>query len=93
MKEMMKDFLGKVDMLQFLTAVCVLAAFIGTVFALLFRPIPEANKDAVMLIIGMIDGAVITMVSFYYGSSKGSQKKSDVISKAMDIIIPEEPKP
>lgn len=80
----MKEVLAKVDMLQFVTALAVLTAFLVIVFVLLFRPIPEANKDAVMLLLGGIIGSVGTMVAFYYGSSKGSAKKDDIIKEQVN---------
>lgn len=80
----MKEALSKVDVLQFVTAISVLVAFLVIVFVLLFRPIPDANKDAVMLLLGAISGSVGTMVAFYYGSSKGSAKKDEVIKEQIN---------
>lgn len=80
----MKEFLAKVDALQFIVVIAVLTAFLGIVFVLLFRAIPAENKDPIMLLLGGIVGSVITMVGFYYGSSKGSAKKDEVIKEQIN---------
>lgn len=79
----MKELLKKVDILQFMVAVTVLFVFLLVVLALIYRVIPDANKEILIHVLGIIEGAIMTLVSFYYGSSKGSQKKSDTISDAL----------
>lgn len=80
----MKEALSKVDALQFIVALTVLIAFLFIVFALIFREIPQGNRDAVMLLIGGIVGFVGGMSNFYWGSSKGSAKKDEVIKEQMN---------
>jgi TRAP-type uncharacterized transport system fused permease subunit len=44
-------------------------------FTIVFYPIPESNKDAVMLCSGIVLGIVVSVGAYYFGSSKD---KSDV---------------
>jgi len=44
-------------------------------FFLLYKPMPIENKDAVMLSSGIVLGVVVSVASYYFGSSKD---KSDV---------------
>lgn len=87
----MKDFLAKIDILQFLTAVTVLFVFLAVVMALIYRAIPDSNKEILIHVLGIIEGAIMTLVSFYYGSSKGSEKRNDTINAAMKPDRNEEP--
>lgn len=64
------------------TAMILLFALI--VYALVFREIPEGNREVFVHMLGIIEGVVVTIVSFYYGSSSGSKAKSDTIEKELD---------
>lgn len=64
----------------------VLAGFIvGCVFALLyflvFNAIPQENKDILNIVIGAIIGAFVTVISYFFGSSKGSADKNEMLKK------------
>lgn len=64
----------------------VLAGFIvGCVFALLyflvFNAIPQENKDILNIVIGAILGAFVTVISYFFGSSKGSADKNEMLKK------------
>lgn len=85
MKIKMKEILNKIivgfDIIQFLVASTVFIVFAGVVYSLIYVDIPTGNKEALIHVLGIIEGGVIAIVSFYFGSSKGSQKKSDTIDK------------
>ena len=79
MKEIIHKFLEKIDVMQFLSALVVMSVFLLVVYALIYRVIPAENKEILIHVLGIIEGAVMTIVSFYYGSSKGSQKKDELL--------------
>ena len=57
----------------------VAAAFI---FIVLFAEIPESNAHYVDTLMGFLIGTIIsTIVAFFYGSSKGSMEKQEIINK------------
>lgn len=86
MKEIIKHIFDKMDLMQFIVGCSVMFAFFMLLHALIYRHIPEGNADMVNHAIGLIEGAVIMVVGYYYGSSKGSAKKDETI-KAKDEII------
>jgi uncharacterized membrane protein len=43
--------------------------------------IPEGSRDIVMLVIGVIVGKFGTIVDHEWGSSSGSEKKTDIIAE------------
>ncbi len=47
---------------------------------LMFKSIPVENKDLLIAVIGAIVGSFITVVSYFYGSSKGSADKNDLLN-------------
>jgi len=84
MKELFKEFANKVDLMAFCVGVTILSTFVIMVLALIYVPIPEGNRDSLTILIGIVSGGVGTIVGYYFGSSKGSQKKSDLIEKMTD---------
>lgn len=55
------------------------AAGIGLLFYLLThvltRQIPDGNREIAIHTLGIIEGVVVTIYSYYYGSSAGSRAK------------------
>lgn len=62
-----------------LVGLFVLVIFAATLWATLRLEIPTANKDVVMILIGQVSGAFITVVGYYLGTSKSSADKTAVI--------------
>jgi len=83
----------KIDIMQFFVGITVMGIFYLLIYALIYREIPEANKDMVNHAIGLVEGAVIMVVGFYYGSSKGSAKKDDALAAKDELILSKETKP
>jgi hypothetical protein len=71
------------DLVPSVLAYGVIAAFIVLDFMLISRPIPESNRDAFNLILGAMNGSVITILTYYFGSSRGSAAKDEVIGQAI----------
>ena len=57
--------------------VLVLLASIGMVAALFIWPIPNANRDMVNVAVGTFLGAFVSVVGYYFGSSKSSRDKDE----------------
>jgi hypothetical protein len=62
----------------------VLAIWGLIVAAVLFIPVPDANKDMLNILIGAVGGTVTTIVGYHFGSSSGSAGKDRVIDKLTD---------
>jgi membrane protein DedA with SNARE-associated domain len=59
-------------------AVLVFAGFVGLLF---IKTIPDGMKDALMLLAGAAAAAYGQVISYWLGSSAGSAKKDEAISK------------
>jgi hypothetical protein len=81
MIQLIKTLLEKVDVLRFLTAFTIMAVFFIITNALIYREIPEGNKEILIHLLGIVEGAVMTVVTYEFGSSKGSDRKSDMLNK------------
>ena len=61
-----------------LGAVMVVAFFVGLLM-IMFRSVPESNKELFYTGFGLLGGFVSTVMNFYFGSSSGSKASSDVL--------------
>ena len=86
MKEIVKEFLAKIDILQLSVGILVMGAFLLITYALIYIPIPPQNQAALNILLGIISAGVGSLVGYYFGSSKGSQKKTDLIDKITDQL-------
>lgn len=69
----------KHDIMHLIIGIAVTVAFLSVVFGLMFVEIPEGNKEIYIHVAGIIEGATVTIVMFYFGSSRGSEKKTDAL--------------
>lgn len=66
------------SILSFLMMVIVMAILMG-IFAV---EIPDNNKDMAYLVVGGLMGSFTTIIAFWFGSSKGSSDKTDIINQS-----------
>jgi hypothetical protein len=59
-------------------AVLVILGYGALQYVLLTRALPDANHDLIIRSIGIIEGALVTAWSFFFGSSSGSKRKDKV---------------
>ena len=45
------------------------------------KEIPSTNKDAMLILLGVVAAAFTQVVSYFFGSSKGSSEKNDLLKK------------
>ncbi len=64
---------------QSFIAIVLVLAVVALMFVLAFQTGP-ANIDVFKIVVGTIVGALMTIVGFYFGSSKSSRAKDDTIS-------------
>jgi uncharacterized protein YacL len=90
MKDIIKHIFDKTDIMQFITGFGLLISFMAIIAALITRAIPSENKEALIHVLGILEGIITTIVMFYYGSSKGSQKKDEAMKVKDKIIVAKE---
>lgn len=53
--------------------------FFGTLMLMFFHNVPDAGHDVLLVMIGALGTAWTQVVSYYYGSSAGSDRKSEIL--------------
>lgn len=86
MKEIIKSFIERIDLIKSAVAVISISLLAFLCYALVYVPIPDGNKEALYILIGIISSTVSMIAGFYYGSSKGSQKKDEIIKSQNEQI-------
>jgi len=66
------------DIFMYALGALIVIGFFAIVVMLIMRP---ELKDSLNLVIGALIGAFGTVVGYFYGSSKGSAEKNEIIAK------------
>lgn len=78
-----KDWVPKV------LAMAVTAGFFGILLLMAFQPLPGTNKDLVNVIVGALGTAWISIIGYYFGTSVGSMRKTELLAKPSVPITPD----
>lgn len=64
-----------------------LIALLGfATWALIYREVPVSNRDALMVVIGILSMNTGQVVSFFFGSSSTTKKQAETIDKQASAI-------
>jgi hypothetical protein len=74
------EALKKFNLIKLLAAITVMISLVAIIYALINKVIPPENKEAIIHVLGIIEGGVISIVSFYFGSSQSSQRKDELLN-------------
>lgn len=67
----------------------VVAISAVVIVLLIYQPLPQENKDIVNIALGTLLGMAVTVVGYFFGSSKSSSDKNALISgKSEEKQIP-----
>lgn len=81
LKDIIHYVLGKTDWMKTAVGLFFLYVFYKVIDYLLHNAIPRENSEVVLFMAGEVAGAALTICVYYFGSSKGSQDKSETIKK------------
>lgn len=66
---------GHIDWMHTIVGLLVMFTFIVTTYLLFTYELPQSSEHITINLVGILEGAVITVVSYYFGSSAGSRIK------------------
>ena len=71
---------------QLIIGSLVVIGFFGSFAMLMYKPdvFTEVNKDALMLMIGALVSAFAGLMGFFFGSSAGSARKTNLLAQRRD---------
>lgn len=62
-------------------AYLVTAGFFGMLSVMVFAAIPTASKEPLYILLGSLGTAWTSIIAYYFGSTAGGQKKSELLAK------------
>jgi len=75
MKELWKQIF------QYALAALIAVGLYWVTYLLIMKAAPEGNKDALLIVLGVMAGAFANVVGYFFGSSKGSSDKNEILKK------------
>jgi len=69
------------DRIPAILAIAVTAGFFGLLFFLLRWAPPKQNEALLDITLGSLGTAWVAIISYYFGSSAGSERKNEIIAK------------
>lgn len=66
---------GHADWMQIIIGVMIMLSFFAGLILIGFKPIPTGNEHIMINAIGIMEGLVLSVASYYFGSSLGSKIK------------------
>jgi hypothetical protein len=73
--ETLKAILLKINLVRLGAAFTVMFVLILVTYALLHYAIPEANKESVIHLLGIIEGGFLTIVGYEFGNAREKIEK------------------
>jgi uncharacterized membrane protein len=69
------------DIFMMVLAVVIVLCVLLTTILLMKWQVPGENKDALYLVLGALLGSFTMVVSYFFGSSKGSSDKTELLKQ------------
>jgi len=70
---------------MYLLGAFVCGGVFGIIALLISKEVPTANHDAMMILIGAITTYAGTVISYFFGSSKGSNEKTTLLANSTPV--------
>lgn len=74
------------EIYMYILGAVVVLAIIAFAALLIFVKIPQENKDTITTIAGCLITLAVTVVTFFFGSSKSSSDKNELLANSTPII-------
>src|SRR5262245_46983608 len=68
------------DKMPAVLAIGTTIGFFGILIMMTFRVVPPETREAVLIMLGSLGSAWISVITYYFGSSAGSRAKTDIMA-------------
>jgi hypothetical protein len=72
---------GGKDWMMYVAGLVGLGAFVFMIIILAFWSVPTENKELFIHGLGIVEGIAVSIVAYYYGTSKSSADKNEIIKQ------------
>ena len=68
------------EILMYVLAVIIVLSFLLLLALLIFQEVPALNSELLYTMVGVFGTMAITVINYYFGSSKGSADKTKIMA-------------
>ena len=68
------------DIYQYVLGALIVAAFFLATYLLIYNSIPVENRDVLNMLLGALIAQFVNVVGYFYGSSRGSADKTEILA-------------
>lgn len=86
--EILKLILAKTDWMKTIVGISIIGIFSFMVYMVFTYDLPETKENIIIHILGIIEGMLVMIGNYYFGSSKGSQEKTEIIKQHNEKVNP-----
>jgi drug/metabolite transporter (DMT)-like permease len=72
---------------QYVLGGLIVIGFFVLLYLLIRNEVPTQNKDLLNLVVGALIGSFATVVGYFYGSSKGSAEKTEIMQQQTNTLL------
>ena len=65
---------------QYVLGAIIVAGFFVATYLLIYNSVPVENNDVLNMLLGALMAQFVNVVAYFYGSSKGSSDKTEIMS-------------
>ncbi len=69
-------------------AYMITVGFFGLLLLISFRPLPDKSTSIIDIMTGALGASWVSVCGFYYGSSSGSERKTELLAQAGPVVKP-----
>lgn len=88
MKDIIHFLIAKTDWMKTFVGIVIITVFSSVVLYIMKYEIPEGNREIAHFMLGEVSGVALAIATYYFGSSKGSQEKTQIIKEQNEKINP-----
>ena len=68
------------NLFLYIIAIVIVLATFSVIYLFVFYTVPESNKDALNIVLGALMGGFSLVLGYFFGSSKGSADKQEIMA-------------
>lgn len=88
MEHLLKSFFWKTDWMKTIVGISIIGIFSFMVYMIFAYELSDAKETIIVHVLGIIEGMLLMIGNYYFGSSKGSQDKTEIIKQHHEKINP-----
>ena len=79
--ELLKFLMSKTDWMKTVVGVSIISIFSYMVYMIFAYELSDAKETIIVHVLGIIEGMLLMIGNYYFGSSKGSQEKTELLKQ------------